>query len=309
MNNPTVSIIIPTYARPTNLTRAIDSVLSQTYSPIEVIVVDDNGMNTPFQKETEELLSPYINEKKIVYIRHEVNKNGSAARNTGTRASHGEIIGYLDDDDTFMPNKVEEQVKRLQEAHIHNPKVAAVYCNMKKQGYTKKTNNPTTNKKEGNLAEALLTGEVRLNSSAILLYRYAFDAIEGWDERFLRHQDWEFCIRFFRKYEMVLACPEICLVTKYRTPNFNTSHPEKMAYNMDFFLTEIMSDIDAMPKGKQILSKRYLIVSKQCYILRRYREGLIYQKKALSYHPIGMKGYIELLKGILKGIFNEKKEI
>lgn len=305
--NPLVSIIIPTYARPTNLLRAIDSVLSQTYTPIEIIVVDDNGVNTPFQKETEELLSQYISEKRITYLKHEVNKNGSAARNTGTRASHGEIIGYLDDDDTFMSNKIEEQVKRLQEAHASNSKVAAVYCNIEKRGYTQKTNHPTTNKKEGNLAEAILTGEVRLNSSTILLYRYAFDSIDGWDERYLRHQDWEFCIRFFRKYEMVLACPNNCLITKYCTPNFNTSHPEKMAYNMDFFLSEIMSDIESMPKGKQILYKRYLDISKQCYKLRRYKEGFKYQKKASSYCSIGMKGYVGLLKGIIKGFFKEKK--
>ena len=93
MNHPLVSIVIPTYARPTNLIRAIESVLAQTYAPIEIIVVDDNGVNTPFQKETENLLSSYIFDGKITYLKHEVNRNGSAARNTGTRASHGEIIG------------------------------------------------------------------------------------------------------------------------------------------------------------------------------------------------------------------------
>ena len=304
--NPLVSIIIPTYARPTNLIRAIDSVLSQTYSPIEIIVVDDNGVNTPFQKETEELLSQYVSANRVTYLKHEVNKNGSAARNTGTRASHGEIIGYLDDDDTFMSNKIEEQVKRLQEAHASNPKVGAVYCNINKRGYAKKINHATANKKEGNLAEAILAGEVQLNSSTILLYRYAFDAIDGWDERYLRHQDWEFCIRFFRKYEMVLASPNSCLITKYCTPNFNTSHPEKIAYNMDFFLSEIMPDIELMPKGKQILSKRYLSVSKQCYKLRRYKEGFKCQKKASLYCSIGMKGYVDLLKCIIKGLYSEK---
>lgn len=51
-----ISVVIPTYARPTNLIRAIESVLNQTYSAIEIIVVDDNGLGTPYQEETERLL-------------------------------------------------------------------------------------------------------------------------------------------------------------------------------------------------------------------------------------------------------------
>lgn len=302
MNHPLVSIVIPTYARPTNLIRAIESVLAQTYAPIEIIVVDDNGVNTPFQKETENLLSSYIFDGKITYLKHEVNRNGSAARNTGTRASHGEIIGYLDDDDTFMPTKIEEQVRRLQEAYAINPRVAGVYCNIEKQGYKKANNANTTNKLEGNLSAAILIGEVRLNSSTILLYRFAFDAIEGWDERFLRHQDWEFCIRFFRKYEMVLACPSTCLVVKHHTPNYNTSHPEKMAQNMDFFLTEMMQDIEKMPKGKEILSRRYFNVVKHSFELKRYHEGREFLRKSLKYNSIGVKECWELMKGIIKGI-------
>ena len=302
MNHPLVSIVIPTYARPTNLIRAIESVLAQTYAPIEIIVVDDNGVNTPFQKETENLLSSYIFDGKITYLKHEVNRNGSAARNTGSRASHGEIIGYLDDDDTFMPTKIEEQVRRLQEAYAINPRVAGVYCNIEKQGYKKANNANTTNKLEGNLSAAILIGEVRLNSSTILLYRFAFDAIEGWDERFLRHQDWEFCIRFFRKYEMVLACPSTCLVVKNHTPNFNTRHPEKMAQNMDFFLTEIMQDIEKMPKGKEILSRRYFNVAKHSFELKRYHEGREFLRKSIKYNSIGVKECWELMKGIIKGI-------
>ena len=302
MDNPLVSIIMPSYARPTNLVRAIESVLAQTYAPIEIIVVDDNGVNTPFQKETENLLSSYIFDGKITYLKHEVNRNGSAARNTGTRASHGEIIGYLDDDDTFMPTKIEEQVRRLQEAYAINPRVAGVYCNIEKQGYKKANNANTTNKLEGNLSAAILIGEVRLNSSTILLYRFAFDAMEGWDERFLRHQDWEFCIRFFRKYEMVLACPSTCLVVKHHTPNFNTRHPEKMAQNMDFFLTEMMQDIEKMPNGKEILSRRYFNVAKHSFELKRYHEGREFLRKSLKYNSIGVKECWELMKGIIKGI-------
>lgn len=69
-----ISVVIPTYARPTNLIRAIESVLNQTYSTIEIVVVDDNGLGTPYQEETERLLCDYILNNKIKYIIHEVNR-------------------------------------------------------------------------------------------------------------------------------------------------------------------------------------------------------------------------------------------
>ena len=96
---PLVSVIIPTYKRSKSLNRAIDSVLSQTYPNIEIIVVDDNGKGSKYQLETEKSLEKYIKTDKIKYIIHDVNRNGSAARNTGFKHSRGEYINFLDDDD------------------------------------------------------------------------------------------------------------------------------------------------------------------------------------------------------------------
>ena len=92
--NQLISIIIPTYGRPTTLKRSIDSVLSQTYSKIEIIVVDDNNPDTESRKETEEVMSTF-SDSRIKYLKHEHNKNGSAARNTGIRKASGKYIGIL----------------------------------------------------------------------------------------------------------------------------------------------------------------------------------------------------------------------
>ena len=304
MTNKLVSIVIPTYARPNNLCRAIDSVLAQTYSPIEIVVVDDNGVGTAYQKETEKLLESYIVMSKITYLRHEVNKNGSAARNTGSRASHGEIIGYLDDDDVFYPNKIEEQVKRLEVAHAENPKVAGVYCNIMMKGYSK-GDFALMSTKEGNLAEALLLSEIRFNSSTILIYREAYENINGWDERFLRHQDWEFCVRFFREHEMVLAYPEGCLIEKNSTPNFNTVNPDKMASNMAFFMSEMEQDIQKMKRGNEIFRFKYINLAVTYLCHRQYRSAFTYIKKASKYGSLRSSDYQKILKSILKGILRK----
>lgn len=305
MNNKLVSIVIPTYARPDNLCRAIDSVLAQTYSTIEILVVDDNGIGTPYQIETEALLASYIEDNKIIYLKHNTNKNGSAARNTGSRSSHGEIIGYLDDDDVFLPNKVEEQVKRLEEAHSQNPKVAGVYCNIRMLGYSSGPQKLMSNK-DGNLAEALLLSEIRFNSSTIMLYRYAYDAMNGWDERFLRQQDWEFCVRFFRNYEMVIACPDKCLLEKYNTPNFTSRNPGKDAETLEFFLGVLENDIEQMERGGEIFAFRYLGLSRSFFIIGDFKNGWSYLKKAKSFKRPSFDDKVMILKSIIKGILFKK---
>lgn len=300
MNN-LVSIIIPTYARPDNLCRAIDSVLAQTYTPIEILVVDDNGIGTPYQIETEKLLESYITANKIIYLKHEVNKNGSAARNTGSRASHGQFIGYLDDDDIFYPDKIAKQVECLITARKKNPQIAGVYCNIKMLGY-KKEEYKLLNHLEGNLSEALLMGEIRFNSSTILITKEAFNSINGWDERFLRHQDWEFCIRFFRKYEMTIADSDNCLVAKYRTPNFVLKHPDKVAGAMEFFIKQMKIDIEQMPRSKEIFSFRYFVLARTFFINGNFKEGFKYFKIANKYHLRSLSDYISILKSIIKFI-------
>lgn len=107
MNTSKVSVVIPTYGRPLLLKRAIDSVINQTYSNIEIIVVDDNGENNPNQQETERIISKYEN---VIYLKLKQNSGGAIARNFGAERSTGEYICFLDDDDEFLPTKLEKQV-------------------------------------------------------------------------------------------------------------------------------------------------------------------------------------------------------
>lgn len=97
-----VSVIIPTYKRPNMLGRAIDSVLGQSYTNIEVVVVDDNSDGDKYRLETIQYMERYANDYRVKYIKHKTNQNGSAARNTGIQNSVGEYIAFLDDDDYFL---------------------------------------------------------------------------------------------------------------------------------------------------------------------------------------------------------------
>jgi glycosyltransferase involved in cell wall biosynthesis len=102
-----VSIIIPTYNRADILGRSILSVLDQSYRPIEVIVVDDGSTD-----HTMEMLAPFGDRIRVV---RQENRGPSAARNAGVAQAEGEIIAFLDSDDTWEPEKLERQVRLLQQ--------------------------------------------------------------------------------------------------------------------------------------------------------------------------------------------------
>ena len=110
-----VSVIVPTYKRNKYIIRALDSILSQDYPNIEIIVVDDNGRGTPDQIETEKALSKYIKDKKIKYICNEKNLGGALARNHGIEQSSGDYVTFLDDDDVYLPGKISIQVNAIEE--------------------------------------------------------------------------------------------------------------------------------------------------------------------------------------------------
>lgn len=108
--NPKVSIIIPTYKRSEYLERAIESVLNQTYSNIEIIVVDDNDPKSHYREETEKKMEKYTDIQKVVYIKNKENLGGALARNEGIFKATGDYVTFLDDDDIYLPKKIEVQL-------------------------------------------------------------------------------------------------------------------------------------------------------------------------------------------------------
>ena len=184
-----VSVVIPTYARPVLLQRAIDSALAQTYNNVEVIVVDDNNPGTVGRSETEKVLRGYFNDKRVLYIRHDKNMNGAAARNTGIKASSGALISFLDDDDYYSRDKVEVQVAFLNK----NPDYMGVYCGRVEKG---RAYVPVLS---GDLTKELLC-LYNLPTSVLMFRKVAIEQINGFDESYRRHQDYEFLLRYFQKY-------------------------------------------------------------------------------------------------------------
>lgn len=111
MKTPLISVVIPSFSRAIMLPRAIDSVLSQTHTNVEVIVVDDNGNGTEFQIETHNSILKYLSEDNVKYIVNPINMGGSESRNVGINNACGEYVTFLDDDDEYYVDKLEKQLK------------------------------------------------------------------------------------------------------------------------------------------------------------------------------------------------------
>lgn len=117
-SSPLVSVVIPTYNRSSVIGHTIEDVLKQTYSNLEIIIVDDGSTD-----DTEAVLQRFGN--SIRYVKQE-NAGPAAARNRGIEIARGEIIAFQDSDDLWHPSKIERQVRLLEDA---GPAVPCCLCN------------------------------------------------------------------------------------------------------------------------------------------------------------------------------------
>ncbi|MBQ3006891.1 MAG: glycosyltransferase family 2 protein [Clostridia bacterium] len=111
MNNQIlVSVIIPTYRRSVSyVSRAVDSVLNQTYPNVEIIVVDDSTDEYEGRKDVEAYIDS-LKKSNLIYCKNQKNLGGSLSRNRGIELSNGQYITFLDDDDEYLPEKIKKQL-------------------------------------------------------------------------------------------------------------------------------------------------------------------------------------------------------
>jgi glycosyltransferase involved in cell wall biosynthesis len=126
---PKFSVVIPAYNQANYLIEAIQSVLDQTYGNFELIVVNDASPD-----ETHQVVGQFVDDR-IKYLLHEQNRGLPATRNTGIRASTGELIALLDADDYYHPNKLESHLNFYQE----HSDIGATYNNRFELNYSAKT--------------------------------------------------------------------------------------------------------------------------------------------------------------------------
>lgn len=240
-----VSIILPTFGRPDRLSHAIDSVINQTYQNWELIVVDDNEPLSFYRKKTEEVMTSYSENSKIFYLKHDHNKNGSAARNTGIVFSSGEYISFLDDDDIYYPKRIQYCVEILENS---STKYGGVYtgCKFFRNGHFYR--NCKTAHSGNYLVETLSTTFSSYSGSNLFFKASVVKELGGFDESFLRHQDYEFLVRFFISYD-IIGISKILLIKNEN--GVNIPKVDKFAFIKEKYLEKYSEVIEELPKKMQ----------------------------------------------------------
>lgn len=186
-NCPFVSVVIPTYNRKNLCKRAICSVLNQTYTDYELIVVDDcSDDNT-----SEDCLFDNTQNRNCIYIRQKVNSGVAKARNTGVVKSKGEWVAFLDSDDEWHKRKLEKQVEWIRK----NPECK---ISQTKEIWIRKgvrVNPPKTHEKiAGDIFKESLK-RCMVTSSSVIIKKDFFDKLGGFNESLPACEDYDLWLR------------------------------------------------------------------------------------------------------------------
>ena len=196
-----VSVVMPTYKRSDKLIRAIDSVLKQTYSNIELLLINDNDPSDNFTEELKKRVEPFLSDPRFRLIIQEKHINGAVARNVGIKQAKGEYIAFLDDDDWWKPQKIERQIETLKKL---SSEWGGVSCKIERY------NNEILVLRQPSYPSGYVYKDVlMLNSDfetgSLLLKHSALDETGYFDEKLLRHQDLQLLINFTFKYKLMMV--------------------------------------------------------------------------------------------------------
>lgn len=285
-----VSIIIPTYKGSDKICNAVDSVLKQTYENIEIIVVDDNGKGTDEQKLTELKMNKYSGNKKVKYLTHEVNINGSAARNTGIRASKGEFLGFLDDDDVFLPEKTEKEVRLFNSLDESYGMVFGSFVERMNDSCSRTILADNTE----DFLFRYLCNEIIACSSTVMIRRNVLEKVVEWDESFKRHQDLEFFARVASNYKV--ACVNDLCIEKFKLDRNMPKGKTYEEYRM-YFLDKMSPIIQSFsPKRQKHLYNIHYTEIGKCYLKEKDIKSALKWAKKTSNFPKAL--FVFLIDGL-----------
>lgn len=264
-----ISVIIPTYNRSKTLGRAIDSVLKQTYTDWELIIVDDASTDN-----TEEFVKKYTNEN-IRYYKNYQNRQKSYTRNFGVSKARGEYVAFLDSDDEWLPQKLEKQLISLNKDEF----IGCFTGAYKIQGERKTSRRPSI--KESLLLDILKNRISISMGSTCLVRKDIFEKSGGFREDMTVNEDIELAVRLcFSNNLIVISEPLINIydIDKPRDARRILEAKEKLLS----YTENIIKQLDQKDQ-KITYARQYLSVARAYATEGNLKDTIKFLKKSLSY--------------------------
>lgn len=276
--SPAVSVIIPTHNRSAIISQTIDSVLAQSFTDFEIIVVDDGSTDNTASVLQEQYA------QKLTYIRIE-NSGLPAARNTGIKAARGTYVAFIDDDDLWLPDKLQRQMTLMQ----NNPSLGLVYCGCYKIGADGAVLSETRPAHRGALLEYLLRSNCIVGSaSAVLVTHEVFSRAGYFDETLKACEDWDMWIRIARYYQIdFIDEPLVRLRIDPHSMQHNMRVMEQATFSvLNKYWTERAPDLAWRDRKNEVYSTHCINFAWKYYDRedRQSFNRLLYQ--ALEYYPL-----------------------
>jgi len=286
---PKVSVILPTYNRAYIIEKSIQSVLNQTYQDFEIIVIDDGSIDN-----TEEIIKE-LQEKdnRIRYLRLNINKGASHARNEGIKIAQGEYITFQDSDAEWMPEKLEKQIKAIE----NNLKI--IYTGLWRIEGGNKYYIPDKyiSQKEGYIYKKLLKGGF-VDTVSLMVNKECFKKVGVFDEKLPLHEDWDLAIRLSKYYEFKLIDEPLFISQCYKD-SISLNQDAKMKA-IELIYLKYHNEINRDIKLRKSWSFLFNNVAKLYLKKNNNNKARQLYWRAIKLYPIWRGNYIDLIKYLLK---------
>ncbi|MFH1458888.1 MAG: glycosyltransferase family 2 protein [Candidatus Omnitrophota bacterium] len=274
-SNPAVSIILPTYNRAQTLPRAIKSVLKQTFTDFELIIIDDASTDN-----TQSILAQF-NEPRIKRIRLKNNYGTSGARNCGIMHSKGRYLAFIDSDDCWNNEKLKKQFLILDKSDHNVGVVFSAFWQIRDKKKKRMLYHQSFTDTK-NIKGLLLRGNfITIHS---LMRKECFDCVGLWDESLSRLGDWDLWLRISDYFDFI--CLNEPLVEIFESQDAISQNNQKFIFSQAAILEKHLTKFISC---KKILAKHYYCLGRMYADINDTEAAKKYLKKAVISSKLNIK--------------------
>ena len=250
-----VTAVITTHNRKELLGRAIQSVLSQTYKDIELVVVSDGSTDG-----TDEMMKQYEGDDRIKYISYYPGKGGNFARNTGIKAAKGEYVAFLDDDDEWLPTKIEKQLKIMES----DPEIGLVYTGTHNIYVDLGITYDSKPVQHGDLSKDILLFNIVGSTTTVMVRKSVLNTSGLFDESLGAMQDYDLWVR-------VCQVAKVGVVTEPLVNYYNYNNSGQISVNVKKY-----------ESAYDKVNQKYELILKDNLSTKEWQHKLAGQKRTLA---------------------------